>query len=68
MAADSLYIVEMLAAGQRLLFAMRDEAACSALYCKERTPETRANWARAQAAIEAYAKNYREARLSFHDQ
>jgi hypothetical protein len=63
MAADSRYI-EMLAAGQRLLLAMRDEEECSALYYKERSPETLANWVRARAAIETQAKNDREARLA----
>jgi len=63
MAADSRY-KEMLAAGERLLLAMQDEGACSDRYRKERTPEGLGNWVMARAALDAHAKNYREARLS----
>jgi hypothetical protein len=66
MAENSRY-TDMLAAGERLLLAMRAEEASSALYRNQRTPATLANWVRARAAIDHQAKNYREARLSYSE-
>jgi hypothetical protein len=63
MAPDSRYS-DMLAAGERLLVAMKAEEEFSALYRKKRNPEMLANWAKARAAIDEQSKRYREARLS----
>jgi hypothetical protein len=59
--------VEMIAAGERLLEAQREEEACSEAHARLRSSKSRSEWIRARALVDACARDYQGVRRVFRE-